>query len=432
MTENAEFSNQVDDWVRAVVTSGIDTWQGLLRSLPGVYPELVLESLKKQQICDRISFPALNTDFGESGRHVAYQLWAEGHLPTPHPLDACWWFGNSSISVLLEYLRDRDVCVDRVILIGIPTVFHVLRKKGTLKHVTLIDADPQVVSMAHLTNGYRVFLSNVVRDVVPPCCGDVILADPPWYESEMRAFLWAARNCSKSGGTIITSVPPRGTRPGISEEWRRILAWATGLGIELIEYREAALSYLSPPFEQNALAAAGVAGASVEWRRGDLAIFRCFGPVSHPRPLDPGTETWEDCCIEGVRFRVRGARPGEWSDPTFHTIGHTEVLSSVSRRDHRRDLVDVWTSGNRVFRCSGRWIVLHILRAMASNIDPECEISRVVPHALLCDKNRRLVRCAVEKISEIVRIERLEYAISRGSHDHMGTFADRGDFRSIE
>jgi hypothetical protein len=408
-----EFLRQVDLWVRDSLAKGVTNWQELVASLPGVYPEQVYGSLKRQKLCQIISLAKPNGDVTDdrSGSLIAHQLWTGGELPTPHPLDACWWFADCSIQKLLERIRDNSSSPSRVVLLGIPTLFHYIRKKGMFERVTLIDADSEVRSDRDADHRYRTITADLTSDRLPGISGEIVIADPPWYLPEIRAFLWAARHLCSKEGVILMSVPPAGTRPGIVEEWDQTLRWSRGLGIELVDYQRSALRYISPLFERNALAAAGVQAVDANWRSGDLAVFSCIGPIAHERPLLGGLEKWERCSVEGVRFRVRAPSLAPDLDPTLHPVASGDIFDTVSRRDSRRNLVDVWTSGNRAFRCSGRAILLHILRSLASNRDVEPQVPSEGFEQI------ELVRATTVRLQEIVRLEVSECSAMRETDD---------------
>jgi Probable N6-adenine methyltransferase len=409
------FDAQVDLWVHASVANGVTIWRDLLTSLPGVYPNQVLESLKRQGLCERVSFsrPWGETSAARQSTSIAHRLWSSGDLPTPHLLDACWWFADCSILSLLNHVHDNCRSSGHVILLGIPTFFHYARKQALLERVTLIDADPDV-AVAATDPRHDVCRVNLLRDELPRMSGEIVIADPPWYESEIRAFLWAARHLCSKGGLILTSVPPVGTRPGIGEEWSRTLTWSRGLGMELVNYHKGVLRYISPLFERNALAAAGIRDGVENWRCGDLAMFSCTGPIAQPRPVLHEPDAWEQYSVEGVRFRVRAPAPIPGFDPMLYRVAAGDIFDSVSRRDSRRHLVDVWTSGNRAFRCSARTIFIQILRILASNNNIDRQIcSAWSGHTL------ERVRAAVTRIQNIVRTEVDECSAMRATDDFL-------------
>lgn len=58
------------------------------------------------------------------------------------------------------------------------------------------------------------------------CAGNngVVVADPPWYEDETIGLLWTASTLSGTGASVLLSLPPVETRPGIDAERERIRA----------------------------------------------------------------------------------------------------------------------------------------------------------------------------------------------------------------
>jgi hypothetical protein len=101
------------------------------------------------------------------------------------------------------------------------------------------------------------------------------------------------------------TLPQEGTRPGIAQEWSHILDYAQQLGFTLLREEPAAVPYLMPLFEHNALRAAGLYALPAEWRRGNLAVFSHTCQAGAPRPLPTYEEDWEEEVLLGVRVRLR-------------------------------------------------------------------------------------------------------------------------------
>src|SRR4249920_3498410 len=56
-----------------------------------------------------------------------------------------------------------------------------------------------------------------------------------------------------------------------------------------------ALTYETPFFEANALAAAGLRGIPCEWRRGDLVVIRKMADCPRPSAINPRRKrTWQE------------------------------------------------------------------------------------------------------------------------------------------
>ena len=58
------------------------------------------------------------------------------------------------------------------------------------------------------------------------------------------------------------------------------------------------------------------------------------------------------------------------SPPALDGLFLDDVLPTVSRRDKRLHKVRLWTSGNRVFGCSGEMAIRSIVGALAKGEDP--------------------------------------------------------------
>jgi hypothetical protein len=311
----------------------------------------------------------------------------------------------------------------QIVLLGAPTLFHSLRRlKQPVLRLTLIDSDCDIDAGSD-NEGHHFVVGDVLQDELPSISADVVVVDPPWYEPEIRSFLWAARSVCRTQGMILLSVPPEGTRPGIAEEWNRLSHWANGIGLKLVSYEKAALSYLSPPFEQNALANAGVNHVTEEWRRGDLVTFYCETDSCHERPDTPSKQAWVEYSVDGVRFRVRTPEAKGWSDPSLLPLVPNDVLPTVSRRSPLWQCVDVWTSGNRVFKCVGRHVLVLILRAIACGEDPITVVQSKLACSLQKDSHAHVLQVAA-KLRQIVAREKQENARVRRDHEKLEFIAD--------
>ena len=411
----------VDDWVRAAVTAGRGHASGfddLLTALPGVWPPEVLAALDRLRASD-----ALTRDEHARARRrtletqaVAVQRYA-ATLPPEHPLDYDWRFSDDTADVLARCALRATGVSDTIVLLGAPTVLRALLELRPSRRAVLLDADAAVVDAvsAHATEpggaGQRADVCDLGRDVLPPLLGACVVADPPWYPEHLRAFLWAAARLCRPGGTILLALPPPGTRPSVVAERRGVLAAARGYGLDLLAEHPSALAYATPPFERNALVAAGVADPPSGWRRGDLAwLRRRAGRVTVPRPPAPEDPTaWDEVIVRGVRVRVRRSartrtRPAPVPAELLVPLVDGDVLTSVSRRDPRRHQVDVWTSGNRVYRSDATPVVRELLRAVAAGRDAPSAVGAHLRRPLALAE-RDTVSHALTRIERFVAVE---------------------------
>jgi hypothetical protein len=362
MRDQVEFESVIDRWVSAQLASQV-TWNSLLYSLPGVYPELILKSAKRLSLLHRIHFAAAELS-KRPAPSLATDLWAKEKLATPHPLDSTWWFGDSALKILLERVESFSTPRSNVLLLGAPTLFHYAKEQSKERSFFLVDRDS-----THRENGICGHISVDLLSEQPSLeKASVIVADPPWYPQETRAFLLAAIRNSTRSAKILLSAPPVGTRPGIEEEWQELLMWARDMGLRLLAYETGILPYLSPLFEKNALRAGGVELYPEDWRRGDLATFQWDGTSERPRSSMSAApkEEWSEILFGRVQLRVRTSRCTVWKTPVLKEIVPGGVLPTVSRRDKRLACVGAWTSGNRVFECGGTHILGTIALAVAT------------------------------------------------------------------
>jgi hypothetical protein len=153
----------------------------------------------------------------------------------------------------------------------------------------------------------------------------------------------------------------------------------------------------------------------MDWRRGDLAIFLNSYQNNIPRPVvsSPDDSKWAEESLFSVRIRIRNDLSVGFSDPTLRSIVPGDILPSVSSRDERRTLVDVWTSGNRVFTCKGRGILRQIISALAIGRAPEDIVTEGLGRKLTVIENE-LVLQATSQIMKIIELEQTENALFGG------------------
>lgn len=396
--KQSAFDERIDEWIRGAVSSGIESFAELVCVLPGVSPPEVASHLSKLRDLPaplRQLSPTTDLIFG-----------AEGTFP-PHPLDFDWRFSEAAVQTLTREIRFCCPKEGAVALFGCPTLARSPELRS--RRVLLFDRND-----AH--SGFDAHVAVTTIDVVtsdtPRDFAAVAVADPPWYPEDQLAFLWAAADAVHAGGFIFSCGPPEGSRPTARTDQNCLVAQAKRLGLERVDSLKSALPYLTPPFEALAFRAARSPAFPVNWRRGDVTLFRKERDSSRRRVRKQQGPSWKSHRVGGVEFRVRvGARPS--SMPCLYSLVPGDVLPSVSRRHSVRDQVVVWTSGNRVFGSGNPGLVFTILRELeksdartgshrpaARNI---CSIATGAEH----------LHAAIERI---VEVERQEYICRGGKH----------------
>lgn len=415
----SHFQEQVARWTRDAILDGVNSFDRLLTSLPGVYPSLVVHTIEKLQNELPLNAPVLQQILAEAAtpwNGPPIQDSISRFLPIPHPLDFEWRFCPNT----LDYLRveaERLSCPGHSIaLIGTPTVLLDLDRSLGDRCFILLDKNRLTAErIAGSLQRGQVKVFDAFTNDPPLINATVTFIDPPWYTPYFEVFLWSASKITCMGGTVLLSLPAVGTRPCIDEERICLLQRAEYFGFELVELRPAELGYLSPLFEQNALRAEGIIGCPPVWRFADLAVFVLTSQKEVGRPqFRCRKNEWEEHMIKDVRIRVRTSRrssginsPG--LDPTLKSIVASDIMPSVSTRDPRRKMVHVWTSGNRVFRCDSSEVLSILLehRSCSSIGNRLCIIQETVNRQLSASEKHN-IHVAASQIDQLVTIEQEE------------------------
>ena len=134
--------------------------------------------------------------------------------------------------------------------------------------------------------------------------------------------------------------------------------------------------------------------------------------------------SWIDYPVDGIRFRLR--RPGNdelaSGIPELVPLVKGEILPSVSRRHPLRDSVDLWTSGNRVFRCTHRLVMMLILGAMQRRVDPISVVEDEVRRKLRTVEALQLKR-VIGKLQQLIEVEQCENLAFRQRYERHVDFS---------
>ena len=363
------FRRQVDRWTLAAVSHGVQHFEGLLSALPGVYPSIVAASLTR--LCQE---GAISPD--QYRQACARQARDDGDsircsppaLPPPHPLDFDWRYTDRTVDRLLCLATSVTEPGDTIALLGTPSVYAASVGRARGRQWVLLEGSEATVQHLRTAGPIQtVHRCDVVRGDIPALRAAAVVADPPWYPGHIEAFLWAATVCARKGASIVMSLPPVGTRPGMAAERREFRDAVTALGLEMTVIRRNWLTYSTPPFEMNALRAAGWDDPPRDWRRGDIAILRDPGSAIGPRPcVGRSPAGWDEVMLGWTRIRVLPGDSGYGFDPSLQPLVPGDVLDDVSSRNPVRDKVNVWTSGNRIYHTRTPSTVLAMLKAMAA------------------------------------------------------------------
>lgn len=373
----AAFATRVDHLIEAAIMDGAISFAALLHRLPGVYPTELLASV------DRLAGrEAIDPAFAVSIRRQAAtnnRAVVEGRslLPLPHPLDYEWRFTPDAARSLLNRAADLTSAAGDLLLFGTPGLavealtLPIGRRLAFLAESNMVT--DRVIALNRATGSPLSI--GFCSGGLPRESADAVLLDPPWYLDFMRPMLAAAAHACRPGGVVLISLPPDGVRPSAEADRQATIAFARRLGLIMIDHSPLAIAYETPFFERNALAAAGI-NPPPQWRRGDLVAFRkACGSTRLPPASSARRRDWIEVGIGRMRLFIRGTGESRSDDGSLIALVEGDILPTVSRRDPRRRLVNVWTSGNRIFRTDNPQLVLEAAiscasEAMGSGVQP--------------------------------------------------------------
>ena len=364
------YQRDIDRWIIGAYRVGAQDFWHLVSMLPAVYPTVVQQAVERLIAASSIPAhlaverPTWDSS-GASGAEVP-------GLPTPNPLACDWRYTKDTAGELLERVVASTDPTQTVALLGSPSVYKMAAIRESPRQFILLDQNGSLpIDDPQSLVGSQFRRCDMQHDEIDLPRVQVVLADPPWYEDETLAFLRTSACICADQGKVLLSSAPDGVRPGIREERERIIAGAAKSGLRFLGIERLVLSYTTPFFEHNALRAAGFAHVAPNWRRGDLLIFERTGDAL-PGPMNPIAHSaeWVQADVRMATVWVRSKDQPDFIDPRLVRLVQGDILPTVSRRDDRREAADVWTAGNRIYRCDGSHILSIILHAISVSESP--------------------------------------------------------------
>jgi hypothetical protein len=365
LDQGSDFECKVDEWGTSSWEDGSRTFGELLSSLPGVYPSEALactRRLNQEGVIDRqqlrlieeeaITLPILDSEMKPSRR-----------IMLDHPVDFEWRFTRTAVSRVLEELRRRLAYPRRptILCLGCPSVYLAGRDMSDLTF-HLCDKNGRIIGQ--IEEALELQSHDLSQAILSNITADAAVIDPPWYLPFYRLFIWAACHRIPIGGYILLSFPPEGTRASAASEFTTLKKWCEAIGLRFETRNRNYLPYRSPLFEVNALREEGILNFPLNWRRGDLVIFRKEFQFEIERPEFPKFPyEWQEIHVGPQRVKVLTTMPT--APVLLEAVGPSEVLPSVSSRHILRAAANVVTSGNRFLKTSTPDLLIECFQKIA-------------------------------------------------------------------
>lgn len=281
----------------------------------------------------------------------------------PHPLDYDWRFTPTTSERIGRLLPKQGT----TLLLGTHSVVPFV-PGGDPSSVVLVDWNPLIAESTD--SHFIVDLRHEELFLPSGMSFSGVVIDAPWYPDDLFAWIHHAMRYLDTGGLMLIVLWRDNTRPTASKERQEILTFLSGIGRTDV-YAEL-VRYTTPQFERIALTHAGVP-VGPEWRAADLVAVRLENRIVPPqlRQLSHSPAQWSRFSLDSRQIAIRIPRSDHARSvkPDLRPVEHTDewVLPSVSRRDPRRQLVDIWTSRNFVAQATNPEAFVAALSKYAQN-----------------------------------------------------------------
>lgn len=338
------------------LNSGVNTMDELIKSMDGAFILEIYKILLQLQQDQNSQFSQIAEkilkEFSNGFDEREYKRYIENinYLPIPHILDSDWRFTPKTTKFLCDYLKKILKPLNNLILIGVPSLFLLLNENKELIDMATLLIERNNISQ-NVTGNPNIICGDI-RNVRLYNCADVVLCDPPWYLESTKYFLDAAQAMLHKNGLLLMIVPPKGVRFSVENEYFELIKYANDQGLSYTQTLERALDYVTPPFEMNTLINAGLNSFPINWRKGNLMVFTKNNCTN--KTLALSTEIyqseWLEVQIQNVRFKVRDYTVPNQLKAIEH-LCENDIYPTVSMQLSLKKEVNIWTSGNRVYRC---------------------------------------------------------------------------------
>ena len=304
-------------------------------------------------------------------------------LKKPHPLDFEWRNTKESVNYLTDLLLKFNNPDDRILILGMPTLFASICKRDIPNQVTIVERNAAVTdTLKELSHKNCKVIVKDIFTASPDSIGlyKTVVMDPPWYEPHFFQFIWLASQCLQLGGKLIISIPPINTRPGIGKQRIDWFAFCQNQGLCLESLFPSRLEYAMPFFEWNAFRVSGVS-LSPFWRKGDVAIFEKMEMSSLDRPIhEQEAVLWHEIEIATCRVRIKLQEDisDDEGDIEIRNLVPRDILGTVSNRDPIRQEANIWTSGNRIFKTNQPRKLFTFLRDYKEGLVDKTEVRKTM------------------------------------------------------
>lgn len=196
------------------------TFEFISKNVNGLDPVLLMETIKQLEKRKILQKGDDLWSVKEKGKKQSLDLSSEDpqlylkkymgyfeFLKTPHPLDFEWRNSTSSLNYLINEVQSLNSVNDKILFLGMPTLFATAHIKDIPQKVTLVERNkPIIEGLLKLNVDKERFqiLNEDIFKVSPKKIGKYhcVIMDPPWYSPFFYQFMWLASQCVELDGIV--------------------------------------------------------------------------------------------------------------------------------------------------------------------------------------------------------------------------------------
>lgn len=414
--DEAIFYEEMDAYVLSLLKT-YDDFNSLMKNNGGIHPVDLMNSihrLYRRKKIHKSKHRRLVQTAEKKGQVVSEDM--PNHPPVPHILDFDWRFSKSGMENIARALRsgiqDQKATI---VFIGTPSLFkYCVEALHENSKLVLVDQNAEKHAAGIRSNRVKFFDVDIngACESLQTIYADYIVMDPPWYYNYYELFFDRATLMTHMDTCILCIMPPSFTRPTAKKEREALLKHLESqYGLIKLHYQSGVVSYHTPPYERNVLKMNGIRCIPANWRIGDILVVQKQKPGNEKRKFFPFLEespSWDEISIGPIRIKIRHEKNQIDSyGIKLESIYPDDIYPSVKRSSRGKSVdINVWTSGNRVFRCSNPALLYFALLHRNEHF-----LSALAVQSLPIPTQEELanIQRIVERIERIALLEYVEY-----------------------
>ncbi len=294
-------------------------------------------------------------------------------FPLQHELDNDWRFTFNDGCKIIRLASHNILPNSKICCVGTPTLALLLALSEYPAKILLVERNAKICNALSLVKSD---ILSIINDDVNSfnyesyiSHFDAVFLDPPWVMSSILKFTDLAYNILLPGGVFSMITFPIYHHERSLEESASILSYLVDLGLSPLTLLQDEIEYKRKPTVQE-LERLDV--SEVDSMRGNLIIcektVKSFLNEDNTMPQNLKNIAWEDFYVGRSKISIRLTDEKSYTQPQVIDVIPEKDKMFISNSDPRAIDIDLWTSGNQVYKIKGINVVRELLTCILENL----------------------------------------------------------------